>query len=95
MLEYWLITKPTEEDNIVLDIRNMHLETSFDCSYDKLTIYDGKYFFISCGTLANSEGPDKMPHDLAFHQSLHGLLRQNRSSEKIYKTFRLSRHNKI
>ena len=47
MLEYWLITKPSEEDNIVFDIRNMHLETSFDCSYDKLTIYDGKYIVLS------------------------------------------------
>ena len=46
MLEYWLITKPSEEDNIVFDIRNMHLETSFDCSYDKLTIYDGKYIVL-------------------------------------------------
>ena len=31
------------------------------------------------GTLANSEDPDEMPHNTAFHQ---GLLRQNRSSEK-------------
>ena len=85
MLDYWLITKPSEEDNIVLDIRNMHLETSFDCSYDKLTIYDGKYVFICYGTLANSEESDEMPHNLAFHQILHGLLRQNQSSEKIYK----------
>ena len=27
------------------------------------------------GPLANSEGPDKMQHDAAFHQSLHCLLR--------------------
>ena len=34
------------------------------------------------GTLANSEDPDEMPHNVAFHQDLHCLLRQNRSSEK-------------
>ena len=26
-------------------------------------------------TLANGEDPDKMPHDAAFHQGLHYLLR--------------------
>ena len=26
------------------------------------------------GTLANSEDPDEMPHNAAFHQSLHCLL---------------------
>ena len=33
-------------------------------------------------TLANGEDPDEMPHDSAFHQGLHCLLRQNLSSEK-------------
>ena len=33
-------------------------------------------------TMANSEDPDEMPHKAAFHQGLHCLLRQNRSSEK-------------
>ena len=32
------------------------------------------------GTLANSEDPDEMPHNVAFHQGLHCLLRQNLSS---------------
>ena len=27
-------------------------------------------------TLANSEEPDEMPHNMAFHQCLHCLLRQ-------------------
>ena len=27
------------------------------------------------GTLANSEDPDEMPHNVAFHQGLHCLLR--------------------
>ena len=27
------------------------------------------------GTLANSEDPDEMQHDAAFHQGLHCLLR--------------------
>ena len=30
------------------------------------------------GTLANSEGPYKMPHNATFYQSLHCLLRRNR-----------------
>ena len=34
------------------------------------------------GTLANSEEPDEMRHDAAFHQGLHCLLIQNRSSKK-------------
>ena len=32
--------------------------------------------------LANSEGPDEMPHHAAFHKGLHCLLRQKQSSEK-------------
>ena len=31
------------------------------------------------GTLANSEDPDKMPHNGAFHQGLHCLLGQERN----------------
>ena len=34
------------------------------------------------GTLANSEGRDEMPSNAAFHQGLHCLLGQNRSSVK-------------
>ena len=34
------------------------------------------------GTLANSEDPDKMPQNEAFHQGLHCLLQQKLSSEK-------------
>ena len=40
------------------------------------------------GTLANSEDPDEMPLNAAFHQDLHCSLRQNRSSTcdpSIYK----------
>ena len=33
-------------------------------------------------SLANSEDPDEMPHNVAFNQGLHYLLRQRRSSEK-------------
>ena len=29
------------------------------------------------GTMANSEDPDEMPHNAAFHQGLHCLLKQN------------------
>ena len=32
--------------------------------------------------LANSDNPDTMPHDAAFHQGLHRLLIQKRSSKK-------------
>ena len=35
-------------------------------------------------TLTNGEDPDEMPHDVAFHQGLHCLHRQRRSSEKKY-----------
>ena len=31
-------------------------------------------------TLANIEDPDKMPHNVVFHQGLHCLLRQNKDS---------------
>ena len=34
------------------------------------------------GTLANSVDPDEMQHNAAFHQGMHCLPRQNRSSEK-------------
>ena len=34
------------------------------------------------GTLGNSEDPDEMPHNAAFHQDLHCFLKQNHSSEK-------------
>ena len=37
---------------------------------------------------ANSEDPDEMPHNAAFHQGLHCFLRQNLSSEvKYFLTF--------
>ena len=34
------------------------------------------------GTFANSEDPDEMQHNAAFHKGLHCLLRQNQSSDK-------------
>ena len=33
-------------------------------------------------TGANGEDPDEMPHNAAFHQGLHSLLRLKPSSEK-------------
>ena len=33
-------------------------------------------------TFANSEDPDEMPQNVAFHLGLHSLPRQNLSSEK-------------
>ena len=36
------------------------------------------------GTFANNEDPDKMPHDAAFHQGLHYLLRQANLQRKKY-----------
>ena len=39
------------------------------------------------GTLANSEDPDEMPHNVAFHQGLHCLLSQNRYSGKEMQYF--------
>ena len=40
-------------------------------------------------TFANSEDPDEMPHDVAFHQDLHYFLRHKQSSEKKKHTFYL------
>ena len=34
------------------------------------------------GTLANSEDPDEMLHNAAFHQGLHCMLSQNQSLKK-------------
>ena len=34
------------------------------------------------GTLENSEDPDEMLHNAAFHQGLRCLLSQNQSSDK-------------
>ena len=34
------------------------------------------------GTLANSDDPDEMQHNAAFHQDRHCLLRLKQSSEK-------------
>ena len=36
------------------------------------------------GSLANSEDPDEMQHDAAFHLGLHCLLKQNQSFENIF-----------
>ena len=36
------------------------------------------------GTLANSKNPDEMPHNVAFHQCLHCLLRQIHLQRKNY-----------
>ena len=33
-------------------------------------------------TLVNDEDPDEMPHNVAFHQGLHCLQRQNQTPEK-------------
>ena len=39
------------------------------------------------GNLANREDPDEMPHNAVFHQGLHCLPRQDRSSEKEIQLF--------
>ena len=39
------------------------------------------------GTFANSEDPDEMQHDAAFHQSLHCLLRLKQSSRTEIQIF--------
>ena len=39
------------------------------------------------GTLANSEDPDEMPQNAAFHQGLHCLLMQIDLQRKKYKKF--------
>ena len=37
-------------------------------------------------TLTNNEHPDEMPHNAAFHQGLHCLLRQNQCSKKFLRS---------
>ena len=37
---------------------------------------------MCCDIVTNSEDPDEMPKNAAFHQGLHCLLRQKQSSEK-------------
>ena len=94
MLEYWLITKPTEEDNIVLDIRNMHLETSFDCSYDKLTIYDGKYvisFWVIWGKMKTQMNATSF----GLSSESARFAKTKRIFREKYKNFIFSRHYKI
>ena len=41
-------------------------------------------------TLVNSEDPDEMQHNAAFHQGLHCLLRRKRSSDKRKQYFFLN-----
>ena len=45
------------------------------------------------GTLANSEDPDEMPHNVAFHLGLHCLLRHNPSSEKKKIFFKMTTYD--
>ena len=42
-------------------------------------LYTGNH---KTGILASSEDSNEMPHNAAFHQGLHCLLRQKRTSEK-------------
>lgn len=42
-VRYWLIVKPSESDNIVLDFRTFSVEEATDCIYDYVSIYDGKF----------------------------------------------------
>ena len=39
------------------------------------------FILVNC-TLANSEDPDEMPHNAAFHLGLHCFAKIKRSSEK-------------
>lgn len=54
-VEYWLIIKPSENDNIVLEMRDIEIEHSSSCSFDNITIYDGAcndspVLDVICGT---------------------------------------------
>ena len=46
------------------------------------TFYLNPFWTINplTSTLINSEDPHEMPHNAAFHQGMHCLLRKNRSS---------------
>ena len=45
-----------------------------ECLWFNKPFEDQKHLNV---TLAKSEDPDEMPHDVAFHQGLHCLLNQN------------------
>ena len=53
--------------------------TTFGVNFDPLQTGNP-----SMGTLTISKDPDEMPHNAAFGQGLHYLLRQNLSKEKKY-----------
>ena len=46
-------------------------------------LWNGNPSTVTLTNMANSEDPAEMPHEVAFHQGLLCLLRQNRSSEKV------------
>ena len=48
----------------------------------KLHQFTASFSAGAMGFLANIEDPDEMPHNAAFHQALHCLLRLKPSSEK-------------
>ena len=62
-----------------------------DCMYQNLVAdpYVFNPFMPDTGTLVNSENPDEMPQNVAFHQGLHCLLRENGSSETILGNYNL------
>ena len=76
----------------VVDLQNIHndhvsvsmLLISFQLDGCLLPFVDWKPLN---GYLANSEDPDEMPLNAAFHQGLHCLLSQNSSSEKEIQYF--------
>ena len=47
--------------------------------FELTLLYSGNPYWDA---LTNNEDPDEMPHDAAFHQNQHCLLRLNQSSEK-------------
>ena len=49
-------------------------------------MYAGNSFQL-LSTFANNKDPDEIPHNGAFDQGLHCLLRQKRSSEKEIQYF--------
>ena len=60
-----------------------------DCCSGGLILTDLGSFnpFPESSTLANSEDPDEMPHNAAFHQCLRSLIILNRSSKTEIENF--------
>ena len=45
-VQYWLIEKTAINEYLVLEFRDIHMEDSVDCIYDRLTFFDGNFSLV-------------------------------------------------